>query len=93
MGRQIIKHITLQSDALMNGLSTGQTVMADRGFSISSDLKRKGVKLFLPEFKGRDRPKISQQEASRSEYISKGRIQMEHIIQQIKTFYHMERII
>lgn len=92
-GRSSDKYITLQSETLMNGLSSGQTVMADRGFNISSDLKRKGVKLLIPEFKGRDRPQISQQEARKSEYISKARIHVERIIQRIKTFYHLERVI
>lgn len=92
-GRSSDKHITLMSDTLMNGLSPGETVMADRGFNISGDLKKKGVKLVIPDFKGRDRPQITKQEAARSEYISKARIHVERIIQRIKTFYHLERVI
>jgi hypothetical protein len=92
-GRSSDKHITLNSDTLMNGLSSGQTVMADRGFNISGELKKKGVKLLIPEFKGRDRPQITKQEANRSEYISKARIHVERVIQRIKCFYHLERVI
>ncbi|XP_053374378.1 uncharacterized protein LOC128546976 [Mercenaria mercenaria] len=92
-GRSSDKHITLNSEALMNGLSAGETVMADRGFTINNDLKKKGVKLLIPEFKGRDRPQISKKEANRSEFISKARIHVERIIQRMKTFYHLERII
>lgn len=92
-GRSSDKHITLHSDSLLDGLSSGQTVMADRGFNISGDLKKKGVKLLMPEFKGRDRPQISKQEATRSENISKARIHVERIIQRIKCFYHLERVI
>ncbi|KAL4233736.1 hypothetical protein ACF0H5_008416 [Mactra antiquata] len=92
-GRTTDKHITLESDSLINGLASGETVMADRGFNIGHDLKKKGVKLIIPDFKGRDRPQISKQEASRSEYVSKARIHVERIIQRIKTFYHLERVI
>jgi hypothetical protein len=92
-GRSSDKHNTLNSDTLMNGLSSGQTVMADRGFNISGELKKKGVKLLIPEFKGRNRPQISKQEANRSEYISKARIHVERVIQRIKCFYHLERVI
>lgn len=92
-GRASDKHITLESDAFMNGLSAGDCVMADRGFNIGNDLKKKGVKLLIPEFKGRDRPQMTSQEAHRSEYISRARIHVERIIQRIKTFYLLERVI
>ena len=92
-GRASDKHITLNSEELITGLKPGETVMADRGFNISHDLKKKGVKLVIPEFKGRDRPQMSKIEGQRSEYISRARIHIERIIQRIKTFYLLERII
>lgn len=92
-GRASDKHITLESKSLLEGLSSGESVMADRGFNISNELKKKGVKLLIPDFKGRDRPQITAQEARRSEYISRARIHIERIIQRIKTFYFLERII
>ncbi|KAL4227178.1 hypothetical protein ACF0H5_015151 [Mactra antiquata] len=92
-GRASDKHITMESEGLINGLQEGETVMADRGFNVSNDLKKKGVKLLIPEFKGRDRPQMTAREAKRSEYISKARIHVERVIQRIKTFYLLERVI
>ena len=92
-GRASDKHITLQSTTLMEGLDNGDSVMADRGFNVASDFKKKGVKLVIPEFKGRDRAQMTNKEASRSEYISKARIHVERVIQRIKTFYFLERTV
>lgn len=92
-GRASDKHITLESEQLISGLMEGDSVMADRGFTITNDLKKKGVSLLIPEFKGRDRSQITAAEASKSEYISKARIHVERIIQRIKTFYLLERVI
>jgi len=41
-GRASDKHITLESDDFMNGLSAADCVMADRGFNIGNDLKKEG---------------------------------------------------
>lgn len=92
-GRATDKKITLSSDGIMNNLKSGDAVMADRGFNIASELKKKGVDLLIPNFKGRDRAQISAEEAKRSEYISKARIHVERVIQRIKTFYFLERTI
>lgn len=40
-GRASDKHITLMSSGLMNNLSEGESVMADRGFNIAGELKKK----------------------------------------------------
>ena len=88
-GRASDKHITMNSEGLIEGLEPDQTVMADRGFNIA----KRGVKLVIPEFKGRDRPQMTSKEAERSEYVAKARIHIERIIQRIKTFYLLERII
>ena len=67
--------------------------MADRGFTITNDLKKKGISLLIPDFKGHDRTQITASESARSEYISKARIHVERVIQRIKTFYLLERVI
>ena len=92
-GRASDKLITLKSSSLMESLEDGDAVMADRGFNVAADFKKKGVQLLIPDFKGRDRAQISQKEASRSEYISKARIHVERVIQRIKTFYFLERTV
>ncbi|WAR08110.1 hypothetical protein MAR_018068, partial [Mya arenaria] len=84
-GRAFNKRIMLQSSALMDDLSDGDSVMADRGFNVA------GVEFLIPEFKVRDGAQITQKEASRFEYISKTRIHVEKVIQRIKTFHFLER--
>ncbi|WAR07400.1 hypothetical protein MAR_017358 [Mya arenaria] len=85
-GRASDKKITLNSEGFMDNLKTGDAVMADRGFNVAMEFKKKGVQLLIPDFKGRDRAQITAEEAKRSEYISKARIHVERIIQRIKTF-------
>ena len=60
--------------------------MADRGFNIAHDLKKRGVKLVIPESKGGDRPQLTQQEAAHSEYVAKARI----YVQERKSFYSLD---
>ena len=92
-GRASDKHITMNSEELIGQLNQGDSVMVDRGFTIGSDLKKMGVELLMPEFKGRNRAQFTSQEAARSEYISKARIHIERVIQRIKTFHFLERVI
>jgi len=54
-GRALDKHITLNSDTLLEGLQPGSKVMADRGFTVSKELKEIGVETSIPAFKGRGR--------------------------------------
>jgi hypothetical protein len=51
-GRASDKHITLNSSSMLNKLSPGATVMADRGFTVCQGLKKLGVKTITPDFKG-----------------------------------------
>ncbi|WAR07397.1 THA11-like protein, partial [Mya arenaria] len=87
----IRQKITLNSEGLMDHLKPGDAVMADRGFNVAMEFKKKGVQLLTPDFKGRDRAQITAEEARRSEYISKARIHVKRIIQRIKTFCFLER--
>ncbi|XP_069102923.1 uncharacterized protein [Argopecten irradians] len=92
-GRASDKHITLSSEHLIDGLHCGDSVMADRGFTITDELSNLGVELLMPVFKGQDRPQFSIKDLSHSEYISKSRIHIERIIQRIKTFHILEQVI
>jgi hypothetical protein len=87
------KHITLQSQGFLDGLPPGVHVMADRGFIVSEELKRIGVKLVLPSFKGRGRSQMSPTECAGSEEIAKGRIHIERAIQRIRTFHILGTIV
>ena len=59
----------------------------------SGELKEIGVELLMPEFKGRNRVQFSSEDAAKSEYISKARIHIERVIQRIKTFHLLKRVI
>lgn len=85
-GRTSDKHITLQSKGFIDGLVPGMQVMADRGFTVSNELRQMGVALVLPSFKGRGRPQMTAEECAKSENIAKGRIHIERAIQRIRTF-------
>ncbi|XP_035670018.1 uncharacterized protein LOC118411646 [Branchiostoma floridae] len=86
-GRASDKHITLTSEEFINQLPPNSVIMADKGFNISKELSDKGVRLVIPDFKGRNRSQMSAQEAANSESISSARIHIERIIQRIRTFH------
>lgn len=89
-GRASDKHITLSSEHFMNALPPNSIVMADKGFNVSTELQAKGVKLVIPDFKGRNRSQMSAAEASNCESISSARIHVERIIQRIRTFHILD---
>ena len=63
----------------------GDSVMADRGFTIEEDLKPLGVSLNIPAFlEGRDQ--LSEDEVKESQSIASVRIHVERAIQRIKRF-------
>ena len=92
-GRASDKHITLNSDCLLEGLPPGSKVMADRGFTVSKELKDVGVEMIMPAFKGRGRAQMSASECRVSEDIAKARIHIERVIQRIRTFHILGSVI
>ena len=60
-------------------LSSGDTVLADRGFTISDDLALFGAKLEIPSFTT-GKKQLSLQEVECSKRLSKVRIHVERII-------------
>ena len=84
-GRASDKHITLQSNSLLQSLPPGAQVMADRGFTVSQDLRKLGVRTIIPAFKGRGRPRqlqnVLSQMLPRREYTLKELFkELEHFI-------------
>lgn len=73
-GRASDKFITLDSDALLVNLQPGSSVMGDRGFLVGEELTKLGVKLILPDYKGRNRSQMTRRECEGSEFISIARI-------------------
>lgn len=90
-GRATDKHITLEAHDLLSALTPGSSVMVDRGFNISEELKKLGVGLIIPEFKGRGRTQMSQRELQSSEHVARSRIHVERIIQRIRTFQQLAK--
>ena len=92
-GRASDKHITLDSTSLLCNLPLGSEVMADRGFRVEKELRDLGVKLIIPDFKGRDRSQLSVREVTNSEQIAMARIHIERIIQRIRNFHILDSTI
>lgn len=90
-GRASDKFITGDSKNLLKNLDDDKgAVMADRGFLVEGILDDMGVKLYMPAFKGSDRPQLSAHEGEVSEKISNVRIHIERAIQRIKTYHILD---
>ena len=68
-GRASDKKITQTSDDLLMALDAGNSVMVDRGFTISDDLPV-GVKLIIPPFKNKTTGQLTPEQLQHSEFIS-----------------------
>ena len=86
-GRASDKMITLSSHQLLNAVPRNAMIMADKDFNVSEELKQKGIRLIIPDFKGRNRSQMSPAEAAYSESVASARIHIERIIQRIRTFH------
>ena len=86
-GRASDNHITLSSAELLEGLPKGSSAMADRGFTLTQELRDLGVELIIPNFKGRHRSQISRDECAGSADVAETRIHVERIIQRIRTYH------
>jgi len=60
-------------------------IMADRGFNIEEDLKKKGAKLIIPNFT-RGKPQLTPAEVLHTRRVANSRIHIERLIGRIKTF-------
>ena len=89
-GRASDKKITLSSDKLLNAIPSSSSIMTDRGFDIGDNLKKLGISLIIPAFKGRNRSQLSKLECQNSENIAKARIYVERIIHSIHTFHILD---
>ena len=90
-GRASDKHITGQSQNLIEALNPGEQVMVDRGFAIESILVPKGVQLVIPDFKGQGRSQLTETEGKNSEKIAEARIHVERAMQRIKLYHIFDR--
>ena len=78
--------IVRKSDILEKELwSPGDSVMADRGFTIESDLKELKVNLNIPSFLG-GRTQLTAAEVKESQTMASMRIHVERAIQGVKKY-------
>ena len=67
-------------------LEHGDTVLADRGFTITDDIALRGAKLVIPSFT-KGKTQLSQKEVETSKQLSQVRIHVERIIGLLKNKY------
>ena len=69
----------------------GDTVLADRGFTITDDIALRGAKLVIPSFFTKGKTQLSQKEVETSKQLSQVRIHVERIIGLLKNKYTILR--
>ncbi len=70
-------------------LNSGDTVLADRGFTIEDLVRQRGAKLVLPPFL-RGREKFTLEETQETKVIAKARIHIERFNQRLKKFQFLQ---
>ena len=81
-GRVSDKNLT-QSSNFLNKLERGDTILADRGFTVAEDLAVHGATLEIPSFT-RGKQQLSQREVELSKQLSRVRIHVERVIGLLK---------
>ena len=84
-GRVSDKNLTQSSD-FFNQIEHGDTILADRGFSIAEDLGVFGANLEIPAYT-RGKTQLSQREVELSKQLSRVRIHVERVIGLVKNKY------
>ena len=79
------KNLT-QSSGFFNKIERGDTILADRGFTIAEDFAVFGAKLEIPSFT-RGKQQLSQREVEMSKQLSRIRIHVERVIGLLKNKY------
>ena len=77
-GRASDKHITMCSD-LLDMLDQGDTILADRGFTITDEAALYGVRVLTPAFM-KGRAQMSSADVETSRLLSRARIHVERVI-------------
>ena len=83
LGWKVSDKILTQESGFLNHLEPGNVVLADRGFTIESDLAVYGAKLEIPSFT-RGKSQLSQREVEYSKQLSTVRIHVERVIGNLK---------
>ncbi len=81
------KHLAIvNDDSFLSKLEKDDEVLADRGFLVESELKKRGVKLTTPSFLGR-RSRLTRKETAFSRRVSNVRIHVERVIGRLRENY------
>lgn len=83
-GRLSDKELTASSKAL-GSVSPGRSIMADRGFVIEEECRKRSIQLNIPPFM-RGKTQLSPEEEQETRQIASVRIHIERVIRRIKTF-------
>ena len=85
-GGRVSDKVLTQESGILDLLEPGDTVLADRGFTIDEDVILHGAKLEIPAFT-RGKKQLSQEEVERSKQLSQVRIHVERCIGLLKNKY------
>ena len=77
---------TITCDELLAKLHPGDAIMADRGFLVEEELRKRGCKLYIPAFKTASCVQLTGAVVTKTRRIARARIHIERAIQCIKTF-------
>lgn len=81
-----------KKSGILNKLNEGDLVMVDRGFNIRDLLLKKGADIVIPPFLG-DRANLTPQEEAQTRTIAKLRIHVERVIERMKKFKILKKIV
>ena len=85
-GGRVSDKVLTQQSGFLDMLEHGDTVLADRGFTIADDIALRGAKLVIPSFT-KGKTQLSQKEVETSKQLSQVRIHVERIIGLLKNKY------
>lgn len=85
-GGRVSDKVITQKSGFLDLLDPGDTVLADRGFTISEDLRLHGAKLEIPSFT-RGKSQLTQREVEFSQRLARVRIHVERVIGLMKNKY------
>ena len=85
-GGRVSDKVITQKSGFLDLIDPGDTILADRGFTISEDVQLHGGKLEIPSFT-RGKSQLSQKEVEFSQKLARVRIHVERVICLLKNKY------
>ena len=85
-GGRVSDKVLTQKSGFLDLVEPGDTILADRGFNVSEDLRLHGAKLEIPAFT-RGKSQLSQKDVELSQRLARVRIHVERVIGLLKNKY------